>query len=610
MSSLRSGSPLQAVSRRHVLQGAAALAATLITAACGVDKAATQTTAARVNPTGSAAAPAAATRAAEAAAGSATTGSATAVAGSAAAPATKPVTPAAAASTTSGTAVAGSPGVTAPAPTLPANATPNALAAAPPPGATPTAGPVIGSAAALPSPGPAELAAFNKDPNMKLLDAVDWETPLAAQQPFLTDTKSFFVRAHYPFPTVKQEEWKLSISGLVDKPVTLTYDQLTKMPSKKLTAWIECAGDGRGRFKPMASGGQWQVGAVSNAEWMGVPLNDVLAMASPKSGIVDIVCSGAGNSQWSRGLSFAKAKDPDTMLVWQMNGEALRVEQGFPVRLIVPGYPGVAQVKWITNIDLIDKPYDGYFNTTLYTFIDASGKNLGQLTTMPVKSIITSLAPNASVKSGMQTVSGKAWSGTGGGITKVEVSADGGKTWNAAKLAQQAGQWSWYAFEYAWDAKDGNTVLTSRATDAKGNVQPEIPPFNKNGYQYNGWWMVPVTVGAQAAASTAAPASTSVATTAANASATGGNTVNVVEKDFAIALDKATVSVGSVTFTIKNDGPSPHNLAFPDLKKVSETIDAGATTKLTVDLKAGTYTYICNVPGHEQRGMKGTLTVK
>jgi len=177
-----------------------------------------------------------------------------------------------------------------------------------------------------------------------------------------------------------------------------------------------------------------------------------------------------------------------------MNGEPLRVEQGFPVRLLVPGYPGVAQVKWITNIDLIDKPYDGYFNTTLYTFIDASGKNLGQLTTMPVKSIITSLAPNASVKSGMQTVSGKAWSGTGGGITKVEVSADGGKTWKDAKIAQQSGQWSWYAFEYAWDAKGGNAVLTSRATDAKGNVQPEIPPFNKNGYQYNGWWMVPVEV--------------------------------------------------------------------------------------------------------------------
>jgi len=462
-----------------------------------------------------------------------------------------------------------------------------------------------------PPPGPAELAAFNKDPEMKVLDAVDWEASTTALQPFITPTKSFFVRSHYPFPTVKQEEWKLTITGSVDKEVTLTYDQLTKMPSKKFTAWIECAGDGRGRFKPMASGGQWQIGAVSNAEWVGVSLNDVLSMAAPKSGAVDIVCGGAGNSQWARGLPLAKAKDPDTMLVWQMNGEPLRVEQGFPVRLIVPGYPGVTQVKWITNITLIDKPYDGYFNTTLYTFITADGKNLGQLTTMPVKSVITSLAPNAGVKSGMQTVSGKAWSGAGGGITKVEVSSDGGKTWNEAKIAQQAGQWSWYAFEYAWDAKDGNATLISRATDAKGNMQPEIPPFNKNGYQYNGWWMVPVTVGAQAAvASTAAPASTGVATPAANAPATGGNAVNAALKDFAIALDKSSVSAGSVTFTIKNDGPSPHNLAFPDLKKVSETIDAGATTKLTVDLKTGTYTYICDVAGHEQLGMKGTLTVK
>lgn len=449
-------------SRRQVLEAVAALAATLIATACGgAEKAATQTALARTNPTGT------------------TAPAGTPAGGSVAA---QPAT-----------ATSGSPSATAPAPTLPANATPNALIPAPPPGATPTAGPVIGSTAALPSPGPAELAAFNKDPNMKVLDVVDWETPLAAQQPFITDTKSFFVRAHYPFPTVKQEEWKLTISGLVEKSVTLTYADLTKMPSKKLTAWIECAGDGRGRFKPMASGGQWQVGAISNAEWVGVPLTDVLTMAGPKSGIVDIVCSGAGNSQWSRGLNWTKAKDPDTMLVWQMNGAPLRVEQGFPVRLIVPGYPGVAQVKWITNITLIDKVYDGYFNTTLYTFITADGKNLGQLTTMPVKSIITSHAPNASVPKGPVTVAGKAWSGAGGGISKVEVSTDGGKTWNEAKITQQAGQWSWYAFEYQWNAQ-GNAILTSRATDAKGNVQPEIPPYNKNGYQYNGWWMVPVTV--------------------------------------------------------------------------------------------------------------------
>ena len=462
MSSPHSSSLPHIVSRRHLLQGAAALAATLIATACGgAEKAATSSAAAQ----------------------SATT-------------ATNPAATAAAASTTSGTAAAGSPGTTAPAPTLPANATANALAAAVSPGATPTAAPVTGSTAPLPSPGPAELAAFNKDPEMKVLDAVDWEASTTALQPFITPTKSWFVRAHYPFPTVKQEEWKLSISGLVDKPVTLTYDQLTKMPSKKFTAWIECAGDGRGRFKPMASGGQWQIGAVSNAEWVGVPLNDVLSMAGPKSNAVDIVCSGAGTNQWARGLPLAKAKDADTMLVWQMNGEPLRVEQGFPVRLIVPGYPGVAQVKWITNIDLIDKPYDGYFNTTLYTFITADGKNLGQLTTMPVKSVITSLSPNAGIKAGPQIVSGKAWSGAGGGITKVEVSADGGKKWNEAKITQQAGQWSWYAFEYAWDAKGGTAMLTSRATDAKGNVQPEVPPFNKNGYPYNGWWMVPVTVGA------------------------------------------------------------------------------------------------------------------
>jgi len=513
-----------------------------------------------------------------------------------------------------GSAVAESP---TPAPTLPANATANALAPASSPGATSTAAPMAGGASTpLPAPGPALLQAFNKDPDMKVLDAVDWEASTAGLGPFLTPTKSFFVRSHYPFPVVKGEDWKLTITGLVDKPVTLTYADLTKMPSRKMTAWIECAGDGRGRFKPMASGGQWAIGAVGNAEYTGVSLNDVLKMAAPKANVVDIVCSGAGNSQWARGLNWAKATDPDTMLFWQMNGEPLRIEQGFPVRLLVPGYPGVANVKWITNIDLIDHAYDGYFNTVLYTFINAEGKNLGQLTTMPVKSVITSLTPNANVKAGMQTVAGKAWTGAGGGITKVEVSTDGGTTWNEAKITQGAGQWSWYAFEYSWDAKDGTAMLTSRATDAKGNVQPQTPPFNKNGYQYNGWWSVPVTIGAAAAATVSAaavqaPAGVGAGMGAANAPAgMGGNSVNVTMKDFAITLDKSSVSPGSVTFTIMNAGPSPHNLAFPDLNKVSETIDAGATTKLTVDLKPGMYSYICNVPGHEQLGMKGMLTVK
>ena len=213
---------------------------------------------------------------------------------------------------------------------LPANATANALAPASSPGATATAAPLVaGVATPLPAPGPALLQAFNKDADMKVLDAVDWETSTASLEPFLTPTKSFFVRSHYPFPVVKQEDWKLTITGLVDRPVTLTYADLITMPSKTITAWTECAGDGRGRFTPMASGGQWTIGAVGNAEYVGVPLVDVLNMATPKGNVVDIVCGGAGSSQWARGLPLVKASDPDTMLVWQMNGEPLRVAHYF-----------------------------------------------------------------------------------------------------------------------------------------------------------------------------------------------------------------------------------------------------------------------------------------
>lgn len=470
------------VSRRSLLQGAASLAATVIATACGanqsVENRATQT-ALTPQPTVVVTAPATG-------GGIATSVRATVAGTSGTAMASVPPTAGASAAAMSATA---------PPPTIAANATPNNLVPAVAPGPTRTAVPAAAGPAptSLPMQGPGLLQAFDRDPNMKIQSVVDWESPVEALQPFITPARSFFVRSHYPFPVVRPEDWRLNIAGLVDRPLTLTYEQLTRMPSRKLTAWIECAGSGRSRFTPMASGTRWLLGAVSNGEWTGVPLRDVLGMAGVRAGAVDVVCAGAGNSQWSRGLPVTKAMDPDTLLVWQLNGENLRVEQGAPVRMLVPGWIGVANVKWLTSLDVLDKPYDGFFNTVSYTFVDGDGKTLGQLTTQPVKSIITSVSPEARLNRGMQMVTGKAWSGDAE-VTKVEVSADGGQTWRDARITQAAGRWSWYAFEYAWDAPAGAATLTSRATDGKGNVQPQTPPYNRNGYQYNGWWRVPVMV--------------------------------------------------------------------------------------------------------------------
>ncbi len=474
------------VSRRRVLEGAATLAATIIATACGANQGAENraTEEARVlRPTVGATAPSTGS-------GIATSVSATVAGTSGTAMAMAPPT--------AGASPGASPAAmsaTAPSPTIAANATANNLRPSVAPGPTRTAVPAAAgpTPTALPAVGPGLLQAFDRDPNMKVQSPVDWESPTEALQPFITPARSFFVRSHYPFPVVRPDEWRLNISGLVDRPTTLTYEQLTRMPSRKLTAWIECAGDGRSRFTPMASGTRWLLGAVSNGEWTGVPLRDVMGMAGGRAGAMEVVCAGAGNSQWTRGLPMAKAMDPDTLLAWQLNGENLRVEQGAPVRLIVPGWIGVANVKWLTSLDVLDKPHDGFFNTVSYTFVDGDGKNLGQLTTQPVKSIVTSVSPEARLNRGMQMVTGKAWSGDGE-ITKVEVSTDGGRMWRDARITQQAGKWSWYAFEYAWDAPAGAATITSRATDGKGNVQPEIPPYNRNGYQYNGWWRVPVTV--------------------------------------------------------------------------------------------------------------------
>ena len=176
--------------------------------------------------------------------------------------------------------------------------------------------------------------------------------------------------------------------------------------------------------------------------------------------------------------------EPDVLLVTGMNGQPLPSAHGGPVRLLVPGWGAIASTKWLVGLEVIDRPFDGFYNADNYVLYDETGAETGRVTRMPVKSLITSPASGATVTAGPQTIAGYAWSGHGG-ITMVEVNPDGGTTWSTARIVEEAGPLSWVRFEHEWQAESGEVRLQSRATDEAGNTQPEAATWNAKGYQMN-----------------------------------------------------------------------------------------------------------------------------
>lgn len=366
------------------------------------------------------------------------------------------------------------------------DATPTPKPAAPLPQASPIA-------PLAPKVGLINPADYGKDPRLIKYSPADYGTPIELIDGLIVPNSLFFIRSHGPTAFITPDEWRLKVTGQVSNELTLTLDDLKAMPSRQLTAFLECSGDSRGRFQPKANGTQWGNTAISNAVWTGVPVADVLHKAGLKDGVVQVVMQGADFGGFQRGLPIAKAQNEDTMLVWEMNNEPLPVPNGGPVRLLVPGWGGVASTKWIVGMEAIDHAFQGAFNTQLYLVLDKNGNLVRPVQQMPVKSVITSPAPSEKVAAGQRAIAGYAWSGYGG-ITRVEVSTDGGSTWNAATITQADGPYSWVRFAYVWDAKSGSATLSSRATDAQGYVQPKTVPWNKSGYQMNAIYDVPVTV--------------------------------------------------------------------------------------------------------------------
>ena len=339
------------------------------------------------------------------------------------------------------------------------------------------------------------LARWGKDPRLVPYGGGNFGTPpdlLATDERLTVPTERFFMRSNGPVPVLDPATWRLRVSGIVGRELELSLADLRAMPATTLAAFLECAGNSRTAFEPLPEGTPWRNDAVGAAVWEGVPLGAVLDRAGVGAGAVDVVAQGGDMPGMRRGLPLPVARDPETLLVLRMNGEDLSVAHGGPVRLLVPGWAGIASTKWLVGLEVLDRAFAGFWNADNYVFWTAAGEAVRPIREMPVKSIVVAPPAGATVAAGRQAVRGYAWSGHGR-VTRVEVSVDGGASWGDAVLAE-AGRRAWVRFELPWDATPGPARILARATDERGLTQPTTPDWNAKGYQMNAVQAVGVTV--------------------------------------------------------------------------------------------------------------------
>ncbi|MEA2910568.1 MAG: hypothetical protein QOJ15_2649 [Bradyrhizobium sp.] len=327
------------------------------------------------------------------------------------------------------------------------------------------------------------------------------EAPFDRIDSYLTPTELFYIRSHFPTPALDRASYQLRIDGAVRRPFTLSYDELRSMPSETRIATLECAGNSRVFLVPQVQGAQWELGAVSNAEWTGVPLRALLERAHLAEDACEIVLEGADRGTpkeepvppepisyaWS--LPRAKAICPDVLIAHQMNGRDLPRDHGFPARAIVPGHYGMASVKWLTHIQAVREPFHGYWLTSDYAYwASMDGKPVRRpLGEMKLKSEIArprvyeTLVPNR-----IYTVSGAAWAGETD-VTEIAVSTDGGQTWAEAEFLDPVRRHAWRRWKFDWltPKEPGQYTLLARARDADGVFQPDKHDQNYGVYVIN-----------------------------------------------------------------------------------------------------------------------------
>jgi DMSO/TMAO reductase YedYZ molybdopterin-dependent catalytic subunit len=335
-----------------------------------------------------------------------------------------------------------------------------------------------GQSGAQPPAGEPRLVIRNARP-------LDAESPIEALRTLETRNDLFFVRSHLALPDVSTP-WTLTIDGEVPKPVTLTLEDIRRMRAERRLATIECAGNGRGRFAlPATSGVQWGLGAVSTATWTGVPLAALLERAGVQASALHFWMEAADRSPLPATPPFLRSIPRETALgdafiAYEMNGQPLPLLHGGPLRLVVPGWYGMASTKWLTHVHARAAASDNHFMARGYKYPDGSPVDL-----MRVKSLITGPRDGERVKVGTTRVTGVAWTGAGT-VARVELSSDGGRTWQEARFTSEArpGAWRLWEADAAFPAA-GEQRVRARATDTAGKTQPEQAAPNPAGYANN-----------------------------------------------------------------------------------------------------------------------------
>jgi DMSO/TMAO reductase YedYZ molybdopterin-dependent catalytic subunit len=330
--------------------------------------------------------------------------------------------------------------------------------------------------------------------------------PLEALRYPLTPLGLHYLLIHFDIPAVDERKWRLRIDGLVDRPLSLSLDDLKARPARTEAVTLECAGNGRALLTPRAPSQPWLREAVGTAEWTGTPLAPLLEEAGVAATATEVVLTGLDRGiqgevehAYARSLPIAEARRDEILLAYAVNGQPLPPQHGYPLRVVVPGWYGMTHVKWLDSITVVDRPFEGWQQAVAY-HLRSSEEEVGTpVTRMLPRSLMVPpgipdfFSRSRLVEAGLTTLEGRAWSGHGP-IERVELSADGGDSWSDAAVGEALSDHAWCGWTYVWDAAPGEHELVCRATDAAGKTQPLDPPWNFDGFCNNAVQRVQVVV--------------------------------------------------------------------------------------------------------------------
>ncbi|MEV4492730.1 sulfite oxidase [Micromonospora coxensis] len=322
--------------------------------------------------------------------------------------------------------------------------------------------------------------------------------PLEALRYDVTPAGLHYLLIHYDIPDIDPAAHTLTVDGAVARPLTLDLAALRERPRVTHRVTLECAGNGRALLHPRPVSQPWLVEAVGNAEWTGTPLAPLLREAGIAPGAVDVVFTGADHGvergveqDYQRALPVADALREEVLLAYEMNGAPLLPQHGAPLRLIVPGWYGMAHVKWLRGITVSTEEFTGYQNAVAYRLRRDADDPGEPVTRIEPRALVRPpgfpdfMSRTRVLRPGPCTVDGRAWSGHAP-VTSVEVTTDGGASWAPAILdPASGGEWSWRRWRFDWSPEPGRYVLAARATDASGRVQPVEQPWNRGGFANN-----------------------------------------------------------------------------------------------------------------------------